>query len=247
MAQKPGSLEDRSSDGSLDIASIPPPPVLAQEDSLEGVGEAIVEEEEEEEMARPRPQPPPPPRTLSRISEGSFSRQMGSSGENSVLAATGFLLQPCPYGPSSALLKILLRLAAGLSSWRPKRRESRQGSAETRRRARQTFSERESFGNEACARRRKRSAAEKEKCNFVDLSVSGADDETVTDANVSYDSEENVRNDSNGRRANPQVERQGSSVDGAPLPPPPPQQHATAVPSFEEFPSPPRFLIIHFR
>ena len=105
LAQKPGSLEDRSSDGSLDIASIPPPPVLAQEDSLEGVGEAIVEEQEEEEMARPRPQPPPPPRTLSRISEGSFSRQMGSSGENSVLAAAGFLLQPCPYGPSSALLR----------------------------------------------------------------------------------------------------------------------------------------------
>ena len=103
MAQKPGSLEDRSSDGSLDIASIPPPPVLAQEDSLEGVGEAIVEEEEE--LARPRPQPPPPPRTLSRISEGSFSRQMGSSGEDSVLAATGFLLQLCPYGPSSALLR----------------------------------------------------------------------------------------------------------------------------------------------
>ena len=76
-----GSLEDRSSDGSLDIASIPPPPppVLAQDDSLEGVGEADVEEAEE--LSRPRPQPPPPPRTLSRISEGSFSRQMGSSGD----------------------------------------------------------------------------------------------------------------------------------------------------------------------
>ena len=95
--------------------------------------------------------------------------------------------------------------------------------------------------------RRKRSA-EKGKCNFVYLSVSGADDETVTDVNVSYDSEENVRNDSNGRRVIQQVERQGSSVDGPPPPPPPPpQQHATAVPSFEEFPSPPRFsVVIHF-
>ena len=101
-APQRGSLEDRSSDGSLDIASIPPPPVLAQEDSLEGVGEAIVEGEEEE-LARPRPQPPPPPRTLSRISEGSFSRQMGSSGENSVLAATELLLQPCPFRRPSAL------------------------------------------------------------------------------------------------------------------------------------------------
>ena len=80
--QQQGSLEDRSSDGSLDIASIPPP-VLAQDDSLEGVGEA----DAEEELARPRPQPPPPPRTLSRISEGSFSRQMGSSGEDKPLAA----------------------------------------------------------------------------------------------------------------------------------------------------------------
>ena len=80
--QQQGSLEDRSSDGSLDIASIPPP-VLAQDDSLEGVGEA----DAEEELARPRPQPPPPPRTLSRISEGSFSRQMGSSGEDKHLAA----------------------------------------------------------------------------------------------------------------------------------------------------------------
>ena len=78
-----GSLEDRSSDGSLDIASIPPPPVLAQDHSLEGVGGA----EEEEELARPRPQPPPPPRTLSRISEGSFSRQLGSSGEDQLPVA----------------------------------------------------------------------------------------------------------------------------------------------------------------
>ena len=243
LAQKPGSLEDRSSDGSLDIASIPPPPVLAQEDSLEGVGEAIVEEEEE--LARPRPQPPPPPRTLSRISEGSFSRQMGSSGEDSVLAATGFLLQPCPYGPSSALLRfysgpLLVYRLGGL----------RDASAAEAPRRRVVAPVKLLVNEKVLGMRRARGGngrrQEKEKCNFVDLSVSGADDETVTDANVSYDSEENVRNDSNGRRVNPQVERQGSSVDGAPLPPPPPQQHATAVPSFEEFPSPPRFLIIHF-
>ena len=85
-----GSLEDRSSDGSLDIASIPPPPVLAQDHSLEGVGGA---EEEEEELARPRPQPPPPPRTLSRISEGSFSRQLGSSGEDQLPVAAKIIVE----------------------------------------------------------------------------------------------------------------------------------------------------------
>ena len=115
--QQQGSLEDRSSDGSLDIASIPPP-VLAQDDSLEGVGEA----DAEEVLARPRPQPPPPPRTLSRISEGSFSRQMGSSGEDKHLAAVQsrflmLLVQPCTQGKSLSvtLLEILVSLATTLS------------------------------------------------------------------------------------------------------------------------------------
>ena len=81
---------------------------------------------------------------------------------------------------------------------------------------------------------------EREK-NFVNLSVSGADDETVTDVNVSYDSEDTARNDGNDRRVIQLMERQGSSVEGPP-PPPPPLQPAVVVPNLEmEFPSPPRF------
>lgn len=89
-----GSLEERSSDASLDIASIPPPALL-QDDSLEGTGETMEEEEGEETTPpRPRPLPRPPPRALSRISEGSCSRQLGSSGGNDFYAdsATRFLL-----------------------------------------------------------------------------------------------------------------------------------------------------------
>ena len=64
----------------------------------------------------------------------------------------------------------------------------------------------------------------------------------MTDVNVSYDSEDNIRNDSNAGKIIRPVERQGSSVEGPPPPPPPPLQPAVVVPNLEmEFPSPPRF------
>ena len=63
----------------------------------------------------------------------------------------------------------------------------------------------------------------------------------MTDVNVSYDSEDNIRNDGNDGKSIQPVRRQGSSVEGPP-PPPPPHQPSVVVPNLEmEFPSPPRF------
>ena len=55
----------------------------------------------------------------------------------------------------------------------------------------------------------------------------------MTDVNVSYDSEDNIRNDSNAGKVIRPVERQGSSVEGPPPPPPPPLQPAVVVPNLE--------------
>ena len=64
----------------------------------------------------------------------------------------------------------------------------------------------------------------------------------MTDVNVSYDSEDNIRNDGNDGKSIQPVRRQGSSVEGPPPPPPPPRQPSVVIPNLEmEFPSPPRF------
>ena len=80
-------------------------------------------------------------------------------------------------------------------------------------------------------------APERELTTFVDFSVSGGDEETVTDVNLSCDSEDITAD-------GVKLTRQGSSVDPPP-PPPPPQPAAAALPVGPhlemEFPSPPRF------